>query len=111
MRELVQGPGSKSPACAAQTSLEFGNIPKHVDEALADGVQAYPQGCSANNAGTQCRHEVNMNVDHLAGDLTEPSFGPRMVCTKCGTIGADARPNWREPDPFRQPLRRLATFD
>jgi hypothetical protein len=24
-----------------------------------------------------------------------PSFGPKMVCTKCGTIGADVRPNWR----------------
>jgi hypothetical protein len=44
----------------------------------------------------QCRHEVIVNVDHLPGDLTVPSFGPRMVCTKCGTIGADVRPNWRE---------------
>jgi hypothetical protein len=23
-------------------------------------------------------------------------FGPRMVCTKCGMVGADARPNWKE---------------
>jgi hypothetical protein len=44
----------------------------------------------------QCRHTTVMNVDHLPGDLTLPSFGPRMVCTKCGTIGADARPNWSE---------------
>ena len=44
----------------------------------------------------QCRHEVIMNVDHLPGDLTVPSFGPKMVCTKCGTVGAGARPNWRE---------------
>ena len=36
-----------------------------------------------------------MNVDHLPGDVTVPSFGPKMVCTKCGTIGADVRPNWR----------------
>ena len=27
----------------------------------------------------QCRHEVIMNVDHLPGDVTVPSFGPRMV--------------------------------
>jgi hypothetical protein len=46
----------------------------------------------------QCRHQVIVNVDHLPGDLTVPSFGPRMVCTKCGTIGADARPNWQERD-------------
>ena len=44
----------------------------------------------------QCRHTTVINVDHLPGDLTVPSFGPRMVCTKCGTIGADARPNWKE---------------
>jgi hypothetical protein len=37
-----------------------------------------------------------MNVDHLPGDVTVPSLGPKMVCTKCGTIGADARPNWLE---------------
>jgi hypothetical protein len=29
-------------------------------------------------------------------DLIVASSGPRMVCTKCGTIGADVRPNWRE---------------
>ena len=24
------------------------------------------------------------------------AFGPRMVCTRCGIVGADARPDWRE---------------
>jgi hypothetical protein len=42
----------------------------------------------------QCLHEVIMNVDHLPDGVTVPSLGPKMVCTKCGTIGADARPNW-----------------
>jgi hypothetical protein len=28
------------------------------------------------------------------GDLTAPSFGPRMVRTKCGIMATDARPNW-----------------
>jgi hypothetical protein len=36
----------------------------------------------------QCRHKTVMKVDHLPGDLTVKSFEPRMVCTKCGTIGA-----------------------
>jgi hypothetical protein len=39
----------------------------------------------------QCLHELIMNVDHLPGDVTVPSFGPRMVCTKGGSIGADVR--------------------
>jgi hypothetical protein len=46
----------------------------------------------------QCRHRVIVNVDHLPGDLTVPSFGRKMVCTNCGTIGADVRPNWLERD-------------
>jgi hypothetical protein len=28
-----------------------------------------------------------------------PTFGPRMVCTGCGIISADARPNWKEQPP------------
>ncbi len=27
--------------------------------------------------------------------LLVQAFRPRMVCTRCGIIGADARPNWR----------------
>ena len=48
----------------------------------------------------QCWHETIMNVDHLSGDLTVPSFGPRMVCTLCGIIRADARPNWLERERY-----------
>jgi hypothetical protein len=44
----------------------------------------------------RCHHERTMNVDHLPGDLTVPSFVPRMVCTKCGIVGADVRPNCPE---------------
>jgi hypothetical protein len=42
--------------------------------------------------GTWYGHRLTVNVDHLPGHLTVPSFGPRMVYTKCGTIGADVRP-------------------
>jgi hypothetical protein len=56
----------------------------------ANGVRSLDVQCH------NCRHRVIVNVDHLSGDLTVPSFGPRMVCTKCGTIGADVRPNWME---------------
>ena len=44
----------------------------------------------------QCHHEAIINADQWPGDMQIPLFGPRMVCTKCGTIGADVRPNWRE---------------
>jgi hypothetical protein len=29
-------------------------------------------------------------------DVPVPAFSLRMVCTACGMIGADARPNWSE---------------
>jgi hypothetical protein len=32
-------------------------------------------------------------------DVTVPTFGPRMVCTRCGIIGADVRPYWQEQPP------------
>ena len=43
-----------------------------------------------------CHHQAVLDVDAFADDMAVPSFGPRMVCTVCGAIGADARPNWDE---------------
>jgi hypothetical protein len=41
-----------------------------------------------------CHHPAG--VDQWPDHVTVPSFGPRTVCTSCGMIGADARPNWAE---------------
>jgi hypothetical protein len=43
-----------------------------------------------------CRHRTILSADRWSDDVPVPTFGPRMVCTKCGTIGADVRPNWQE---------------
>jgi hypothetical protein len=44
-----------------------------------------------------CRHEVILNVDQYPGDPLVREFGPRMVCTKCGMVGADVRPKtWKD---------------
>jgi hypothetical protein len=43
-----------------------------------------------------CHHAAVLSVERWADHIPVPSFGPRMVCTRCGIIGADARPNWRE---------------
>jgi hypothetical protein len=44
----------------------------------------------------KCRHRTLLNVDSYPSETLVQSFGPKMVCTKCGFIGADARPNWND---------------
>ena len=44
-----------------------------------------------------CHHKAVVNVDDFGPDVSVPSFGPRMVCTARGIVGADVRPNWKEP--------------
>jgi hypothetical protein len=43
-----------------------------------------------------CGHHTEVNVDGWPDDVPVPSFGPRMWCSQCGNLGADARPNWKE---------------
>ena len=41
-----------------------------------------------------CHHEAVMNVDAFSDAVPVPAFGPCMICTSCGMIGADVRPDW-----------------
>ena len=43
-----------------------------------------------------CHHEALLNVDKFDAAIPVSAFGPRMVCTGCGIVGAYARPNWKE---------------
>jgi len=43
-----------------------------------------------------CHHASVVDVGSWPDLVPVPAFGPRMVCTRCGIIGADVRPNWRE---------------
>jgi hypothetical protein len=40
-----------------------------------------------------CHHAAVLDVEGYAYDV------PRMVCARCGIIGADARPNWVDRPP------------
>ena len=46
-----------------------------------------------------CNHQAIVNVAAYDDEVPVPAFGPRMVCTVCGAIGAEARPNWNERRP------------
>jgi hypothetical protein len=41
-----------------------------------------------------CSHSAVMNADHLSDDTPTRPLGARMVCTHCGHMGADVRPDW-----------------
>jgi hypothetical protein len=51
-----------------------------------------------------CHHQAVLSAERWRDDVAVPAFGPRMVCTGCGIVGADARPNWKE-----QPARESFT--
>ena len=41
-----------------------------------------------------CSHSTTMSAEHLPDDTVVRSLGPKMICTKCGHVGADVRPDW-----------------
>jgi len=43
-----------------------------------------------------CHHAAVLPADRWSDTVLVRAFRPRMVCTRCGIVGADARPNWRE---------------
>ena len=59
-----------------------------------NGVRSLAITCGA----LHCDHQSILDVSVFSDDVTVPSS--RMVCTVCGAIGADARPNWNERAPL-----------
>jgi hypothetical protein len=63
----------------------------------SNGVRSLAIAC------TICRHQAVISAEFWPDDTPVPTFGPRMVCTRCGIVGADARPNWKEQSPRPSP--------
>jgi hypothetical protein len=62
----------------------------------AHGVRSLDVSC------WNCHHRAIMSADRWPDNVPVPWFGPRMVCTKCGVIGADARPKWKVRATMRE---------
>ena len=54
------------------------------------------------SASGWCNHSATMNADWLPDETPVRSLCGRMVCTACGLIGADVRPDW-SPHTNRRP--------
>jgi hypothetical protein len=50
-----------------------------------------------------CNHSAVINADWLPDETPVRSLSPRMVCTACGLIGAEVRPDW-SPHTNKKPL-------
>jgi hypothetical protein len=50
----------------------------------------------------RCNHRTTINVDWLPDETPVRSLCRRMVCTECGSIGADVRPDWSPHTKHRQ---------
>jgi len=41
-----------------------------------------------------CHHHESIDADRWPDETPVRSLDAKMVCTKCGTIGAEVRPDW-----------------
>jgi len=69
--------------CAPIVPMTLGNMRQH-------GVRSLAVSCSL------CHHQAVIDAARWPDAVPVPTFGPKMVCTRCGIVGADARPNWKE---------------
>jgi hypothetical protein len=66
------------------------SLPMTLGNMRANGARSLSVSCWL------CHHGAVLAVDRWPDATRVPSFGARMVCTGCGIVGADARPNWTE---------------
>jgi hypothetical protein len=71
--------------------------PMTLGNMLAQGVRSLSVSCWL------CHRGAVLAVDRWPDAAPVPSFGPRMVYTGYGIVGADARPNWSDR-PGRETL-------
>ena len=76
-------PMSQRKSAHAFAPMTLGNMREH-------GVLSLAVTCEI------CHHEAVLPADRWPDEVLVSTFRPRMVCTRCGIVGADARPNWQE---------------
>jgi hypothetical protein len=60
-------------------------------DTLSHGVRRLLIYCSA---GLYCHHSATVDADSWPDDTAIRDLCPKAVCTNCGIIGADVRPDW-----------------
>ena len=78
----------RRPASYSGPPVTLGHIRSH-------GVRRLLIYCSTG----LCHHGAVVEADRWPDDTVLLDLDRRAVCTKCGMIGADVRPNWSERPP------------
>jgi len=61
------------------------------------GIGSVDVFCKGKRTGAwPCHHSGIVSLSGLRSEATLRALEQRLVCTQCGAIGADTRPNWRE---------------
>ncbi len=50
-----------------------------------------------------CNHSTVMSADRFPDETLIRPLGRHMVCTRCGHVGADVRPDWRPHTSRKHP--------
>jgi hypothetical protein len=82
------------PSADAPSSVHPFPVASQIQAAFrANGVRSLDVSCWL------CHHRAILSAERWPDDVPVPAFGPRMVCTRCGIVGTDARPHWGEQPP------------
>jgi hypothetical protein len=84
-------PAKRRPARYVGPPVTLGHIRPH-------GVRHLLIYCSQ---GLYCYHHAVINADRWPDETVLLDMCRKAVCTKCGVVGADVRPNWSERPPPR----------
>jgi hypothetical protein len=87
----------RDDAPAERQRQQYRGPPVTLGHIRSHGVRHLLIYCSA---GPSCHHSAVVDADRWPDETVLPDLDGRAVCTKCGMIGADVRPNWTErPQP------------
>jgi hypothetical protein len=79
-------PAKRRPDAYRGPPVTLGDIRAH-------GVRRLLIYCSR---GLYCHHSATVDADRWPDDTALGDLCPKAVCTKCGIVGADVRPDWTQ---------------
>jgi hypothetical protein len=101
---LLKSKNPSAPAVRQEAEEDqFIALPKGRQQPADDGPQFElvvedkeegKEGSPSGRASGRCHHSVTINADHWPDELPVRSLCARMVCTRCGVVGAHVRPDW-----------------